>query len=186
MGLGTIPFSNKRCQPEFSRLASIIIIKSFVGCLIIVVQCLLYLIYFSHLLTNHLLLVYRFKMSVRLVILVLSVLGLAANASAMDRWAALSMIESGDNDRAVGPGGEVSRFQIRPELWPGGNPLDSQAALTAAQEVMLPRLDQFQQSHKRAATDFEFYVLWNAPWQADHPSKIVTERARRFVNLVQR
>jgi hypothetical protein len=110
----------------------------------------------------------------------------AANAAAMDRWAALSMIESGDNDNAVGPGGEISRFQIRPELWPGGNPLDDRIALTAAQGIMAPRLLEFQKSHQRAATDFEFYVLWNAPWQADHPSKIVTERARRFANLVQR
>ena len=104
----------------------------------------------------------------------------------MDRWAALSMIESGDNDNAVGPGGEISRFQIRPELWPGGNPQDNRIALAAAQEIMEPRLLEFQKDHKRAATDFEFYILWNAPWQADHPSKTVTERARRFVNLVQR
>jgi hypothetical protein len=104
----------------------------------------------------------------------------------MDRWAALSMIESGNNDHAVGPGGEISRFQIRPELWPGGNPQDSHAALAAAQEIMRSRLEQFQQSHKRPATDFEFYVLWNAPWQSDHPSRSVTERARRFSNLVQR
>jgi hypothetical protein len=108
-----------------------------------------------------------------------------ANASAMDRWSALSMIESGDDDRAVGPGGEISRFQIRRELWPGGNPEDLQVALSAAHEIMQARLDAFQKSHKRAATDFEFYVLWNAPWQADHPSATVTERARRFVNLVQ-
>src|ERR1700733_889271 len=110
----------------------------------------------------------------------------ATNAQAMDRWAALSMIESGDNDSAVGPGGEISRFQILPELWPGGNPLDGQVALAAAQEIMRTRLEEFKQSHKRPATDFEFYVLWNAPWQADHPSKSVTERARRFSNLVQR
>jgi hypothetical protein len=110
----------------------------------------------------------------------------ATNVQAMDRWAALSMIESGDNDHAVGPGGEISRFQILPELWPGGNPLDGQVALAAAQEIMSSRLQEFQQSHKRSVTDFEFYVLWNAPWQADHPSKSVAERARRFSNLVQR
>jgi len=112
--------------------------------------------------------------------------GLATTTSAMDRWAALSMIESGDNDRAVGPGGEISRFQIRPELWPGGNPQDNQIALTAAQEIMLTRIEQFRKSHQRPPTDFEFYVLWNAPWQVDHPSVAVTERARRFSNLVQR
>src|SRR5208282_4520019 len=105
---------------------------------------------------------------------------------AMDRWAALSMIESGDNDRAVGPGGEISRFQIRPELWPGGDPQNTQIALAAAQQIMLPRIEQFRRSHQRLPTDFEFYVLWNAPWQVDHPSNAVTERARRFSNLIQR
>ena len=104
--------------------------------------------------------------------------------SGMDRWAALSMIESGDNDRAIGPDGEISRFQIRPALWPGGNPGNAQLALAAAQQIMLPRVEEFKKSHQRLPTDFEFYVLWNAPWQADHPSASVTERARRFSNLV--
>ena len=125
-------------------------------------------------------------MNVRfLVILVLASLGLAKPAFAMDRWEALSMIESGNNDRAVGAVGEVSRYQIRPELWPGGNPLNPKEALTAAQKTMIPRLTRFERSHKRQPTDFEFYVLWNAPWQADHPSGIVKERAQRFANLVQ-
>src|ERR1035438_10155530 len=35
-------------------------------------------------------------------------LGVPTVASAMDRWAALSMIESGDDDNAIGPGGEIS------------------------------------------------------------------------------
>jgi hypothetical protein len=105
---------------------------------------------------------------------------------AMDRWAALSMIESGDDDRAVGSRGEVSRFQIRPELWPGGNSQNLQDALAAARKVMKPRLEAFEMSHGRPATDIEFYVLWNAPWDVDHPSKTVMERARRFSNLVQR
>ena len=125
-------------------------------------------------------------MNVRfLVILALASFGLARPAFAMDRWEALSMIESGNNDHAVGAVGEVSRYQIRPELWPGGNPLNPQEALTAAQKTMVPRLSRFERSHKRQPTDFEFYILWNAPWQADHPSGIVKERARRFANLVQ-
>ena len=111
---------------------------------------------------------------------------LPMSVPAMDRWSALSMIESGDNDHAVGPRGEVSRFQIRPELWPGGNSRNAQNALAAAKEVMKPRLASFEKAHGRPATDFEFYVLWNAPWQADHPSQTVAERARRFSNLIQR
>jgi hypothetical protein len=103
----------------------------------------------------------------------------------MDRWAALSMIESGDDDHAIGAGGEISRFQIQRKLWPGGDPQNPQVALAVAQEIMRPRLAGFQQSHQRVATDFEFYVLWNAPWQVDHPGAVVTERARRFANLVE-
>jgi hypothetical protein len=110
---------------------------------------------------------------------------LVVTVSAMDRWSALSMIESGDDDHAIGAGGEVSRFQIRRELWPGGDPENPQVALAVAREIMRPRLTGFQQSHKREATDFEFYVLWNASWQTDHPTTIVMERARRFANLVQ-
>jgi hypothetical protein len=117
--------------------------------------------------------------------LILAGLALATTASAMDRWAALSMIESGDDDNAIGPGGEISRFQIRRKLWPGGDSQDPKIALTVAQKIMEPRLTAFHQSHQREATDFEFYVLWNAPWQVDHPSAVVTERARRFANLVQ-
>ena len=112
-------------------------------------------------------------------------LGVPTVASAMDRWAALSMIESGDDDNAIGPGGEISRFQIRPKLWPGGDPHNPQVARVVAQQLMQPRLAGFLKSHKREVTDFEFYVLWNAPWQADHPSPVVTERARRYANLVE-
>ena len=117
--------------------------------------------------------------------MILACLGLVTSATAMDRWAALSMIESGDNDHAIGAGGEISRFQIQRKLWPGGDPKDPQLALAVAQEIMRPRLAGFQQSHQRMATDFEFYVLWNAPWQVDHPSAVVTERGRRFANLVE-
>jgi hypothetical protein len=137
------------------------------------------------LLTDGWLLAYWFIMAVRLAILFFFGLVLIEPASAMDRWAALSMIESGDNDDAIGTCGEISRFQIRRDLWPGGDPQNAQVALAAAQQIMHPRLDRFQQGHQREATDFEFYVLWNAPWQADHPSVAVAERARRFANLVQ-
>jgi len=96
------------------------------------------------------------------------------------------MLESGNNDYAVGQRGEVSRYQILPNLWPGGNPQNHQEALAAAKEIMHVRLAKFEKNHGRAATDFEFYVLWNAPWKADHPSKAVSDRAQRFLNLVQR
>ena len=79
----------------------------------------------------------------------------------------------------------ASRFQIRHKLWPGGDAQNPEVALAVGQEIMRARLAGFQLNHKREATNFEFFVLWNAPWQADHPSAVVTERARRFANLVE-
>ena len=109
---------------------------------------------------------------------------LAANAMAMDRWAALAMLESGDDDRTIGRAGEISRYQIRRELWPGGNPLDGRVSLANARRIMAARVAAFERSHGRAPDDFEFYVLWNAPAQVDHPHLAVAGRARLFVNLV--
>lgn len=136
-------------------------------------------------LTNNGLPIIGFPMRIRLIFLFSACMGLATAASAMDRWAALSMIESGDNNSAVGPAGEISCFQIQQYLWPGGDPQNRELALSVAQELMRARTAKFQQIHKREATDFEFYVLWNAPRQTDHPSAVVTERARRFANLVE-
>lgn len=124
----------------------------------------------------------RFRLLLTLSVLVFGF----HTAYAMDRWAALSMLETGNDDNAVGSNGEVSRFQIRPQLWPGGNPQDGQFALSVAQDIMQARVTAFQKSHNRPPTDFEFYVLWNAPVQADHPSKVVIDRAQRFENLVRR
>ena len=43
--------------------------------------------------------------------------GICLQLQAMDRWAALSQIESGDDDHAVGAAGEISRYQLKPEIW---------------------------------------------------------------------
>jgi len=116
----------------------------------------------------------------------LAALGVVCSASGMNRWKALSMLESGDNDYAVGRCGEISRFQIRAEYWPGGNPHDASDALAVARQIMNTRVVQFEQTHGRQPTNFEFYILWNAPAEVDHPVACVAERARRFVNLVGR
>ena len=121
------------------------------------------------------------ELSVKILLLALI---LSTHALAMDRWTALAMLESGGDDHTVGPSGEISRYQIRPELWPGGNPSDAQVALTNAQHIMSPRLAIFERSHHRAPDDFEFYILWNAPAQINHPRPAVADRARRFANLV--
>jgi hypothetical protein len=111
---------------------------------------------------------------------------LVLNASAMDRWVALSMIESGDNDYAVGTAGEISRYQIKPEFWPGGDPSNAHAALATARQIMRARVEAFERAHGRSPSDFEFYILWNAPGEVNHPHAVVQERARRFENLIQK
>ena len=116
----------------------------------------------------------------------LAALGVVTSASGMNRWDALSMLETGNDDSAVGRCGEISRYQIRAELWPGGNPQNPQTALTAARNIMQARTSCFQKSHGRSPSDFEFYVLWNAPAEVDHPVSCVVERAQRYVNLVKR
>jgi hypothetical protein len=110
---------------------------------------------------------------------------------AMDRWAALSQIETRDNDNAIGAAGEISRFQIKPNLWRRYARTDAdwknpQQALATAQELMKERCAAFQHSYNRSPTDFEFYVLWNAPSQIERPCKVVRERAERFSRLVSR
>jgi hypothetical protein len=116
--------------------------------------------------------------------ILLLLLIMTMNAMAVDRWTALGLVESGGNDQIIGRAGEVSRYQIRPELWEGGDPLDTRTALANARQIMDARVDAFERSHGRQPDDFEFYVLWNAPAQIDHPHRAVAARARRFVNLI--
>ena len=119
-----------------------------------------------------------------------AVLGVCLQLHAADRWEALSLVESGDNDRAVGPGGEVSRYQMKPETWrryastnaDWSNPQD---ALVVAKAIMQERCAVFESSTHRPPTDFEFYVLWNAPAQVLRPGRTVSSRAERFCNLIR-
>src|SRR5579883_354031 len=115
----------------------------------------------------------------------------STSVQAMDRWSALSQIETRDDDNAVGAAGEISRYQMKPLLWrryargdaDWKNPLH---ALAAAQELMKERCANFERSYNRPPSDFEFYVLWNAPAQIERPRKAVRERAERFCRLVTR
>ena len=115
--------------------------------------------------------------------------GLSLRLHGMDRWAALSEIESGNSDCAVGAAGEVSRYQMKPEVWrqyaaTNADWQKPEDALKTAREVMKDRCAAFEQMFHRQPTDFEFYVLWNAPGQIRKPAKSIRERAERFCNLV--
>lgn len=112
-----------------------------------------------------------------------------AQAPAMDRWAALAELESNNNDNALGSAGEVSRYQMRPDIWRRYAPTNADwrnpaEALPVAKQIMHGRLVEFQRTFGRSPTDFEFYILWNAPGQIQHPVRAVRARAERFSNLV--
>jgi hypothetical protein len=108
-----------------------------------------------------------------------------------DRWTALSMLESGDNDRAIGKAGEISRFQILKEEWRSVTPsrryTDPSLAKVVAEELMKRRVAAFSQVYRREPSDYEFYVLWNAPGQVlnRQVTRTVAERAKRFRNLCE-
>ena len=119
---------------------------------------------------------------------------------ALDRYAALSMIESGNNDKAVGSSGEVSRFQILPSVWNYQtnlvhvfdmrtkqilvqSPTNKLTALEVAMGIQSERQFNFYEKNKREPTDAEFYLLWHCPAHVLHPSRCETEIARRFANL---
>jgi len=116
----------------------------------------------------------------------------AGSAFSMDRFAALSMIESGDDDFANGRHTEVSRFQIRREVWlqttnaPISDATNAVVARAVTELIAAKRCQDFEKKRGRVPTDFEFYVLWNAPAQVDKPAPAVRARAERFVNLVEK
>jgi hypothetical protein len=130
-------------------------------------------------------------MKPKVTLLALVLAGTCFSSAGMDRWAALSQIESGDNDKAIGKKGEISRYQILPDVWTAfasenanwENPRD---ALAVAKVAMKKRCADFEQTFHRAPTDFEFYVLWNAPAQIERAGSVVSERAKRFCNLLSK
>ncbi len=107
----------------------------------------------------------------------------------MDRLSALSMIETGDNDRMVGRAGEISRFQILKREWRSVTNSTRYSDPKVAKAVTLTLLDRrvqkFEERFNRPPTNFEFYALWNAPTQVlqRRVSRTVAERCQRYANL---
>ena len=114
---------------------------------------------------------------------------LPACAFGMDRSAALSMLETGNNDRAVGSAGEISRYQVRKVEWRSvtnsPNYSDSETARKVMLKIMDRRVEAFKAHFGRTPSDYEYYALWNAPAQAleGKLSRAVAERCERFANL---
>ena len=107
----------------------------------------------------------------------------------MDRLAALSMIETGNNDRMVGRAGEISRYQILKREWRSvtnsARYADPETAKAVTMKLIDRRVQAFQAAYNRPPTNFEYYALWNAPAQVleGRVSRVVAERCRRYANL---
>lgn len=111
------------------------------------------------------------------------------------RLEAISLIETADNDRIIGNKGEVSRYQIMPFVWKqysrSRNYRDPKEARRIAQQHLQALEELFRRKTRRAPTEFDMYVMWNAgPYyyakREFSPTRIapsIRERAERFVNL---
>lgn len=115
--------------------------------------------------------------------------------SAMDRWAALSMLESGDCDTCIGPGGEVSRYQITIDNWrsyvvlgTAQEAADPHLAKIVAQQIMFERIMRYEKTlyPMRAINTGEFALLWHCPARVKHPRPADLDYAQRFYNLVHK
>ena len=78
----------------------------------------------------------------------------------MDRLAALSMIETGNNDRMVGRAGEISRYQILKAEWRSVTNSTRYTDPATAKAVTLKLLDRrvqnFRETYHRTPTNYEF------------------------------
>jgi hypothetical protein len=98
--------------------------------------------------------------------LICSVILWAGAASAMSFWTALAEIESGGNDYVVGNVGEISRYQIRPEVWQAYSSsrryTDPAVALPIAEKYMAKLKRDFERATGRAATESDCVILWKS------------------------
>lgn len=111
------------------------------------------------------------------------------------RIEALGMIESGNNDYAIGSVGEISRYQIRPTVWHSYSASRSYTDVRVASGVARSHLDYlqawFRKRASREASNFDIYVLWNAGptyylrrgFSPERVHRTIGERAERFANL---
>lgn len=125
-------------------------------------------------------------------LVLLLVLSVPMFSFGMDRLSALSMLETGNNDRAIGRAGEVSRYQVLRREWKSvtnsADYTNSETARAVVLRIMEKRTQAFEASFGRSPSHFEFYALWNAPSQVmeRRVTRIVAERSQRFANLCER
>jgi hypothetical protein len=137
------------------------------------------------------------KLGIILMLAVLAPMLPAAATAGLSPLEAISMIESGNNDAAIGPAGEVSRYQIQPRVWRQLSESNAYEDAAVASSVAQQHLDWLYRFYKertgRVADDFDLYVMWNAgadyyrragfAREKVHPK--IRGRAERYVNLRQ-
>jgi hypothetical protein len=113
------------------------------------------------------------------------------------RQYALGMIETGNNDSAVGGLGEVSRYQIMPSVWKHYSSSRSYRNLDVATEVARQHWTSlyayFKKKNEREPTNFDMYVMWNTRhghyaargFSPERLHPVIRDRAQRFTNLVE-
>jgi hypothetical protein len=113
------------------------------------------------------------------------------------RQYALGMIETGNNDGAIGGLGEVSRYQIMPSVWKHYSSSRSYRNLDVATEVARQHwtslYEYFKNKTEREPTNFDMYVLWNTrhghyaakEFTPVRLNPVIRDRAQRFTNLVE-
>jgi hypothetical protein len=128
------------------------------------------------------------------LILIMALAAPSAQAG-LSRLEALSMIESGDDDAAVGQVGEVSRYQIQPWIWRQYSRLadyqNRELATQVAEKHLLALERLFRGRAKRDLDDFDLYVLWNAGptyyarigYSKSRVNPVIRNRAQRYANL---
>ncbi len=122
------------------------------------------------------------------------------NSSSLDEklFFALGMIESGNDDQGIGSAGEVSRYQIHPAVWKGYSESrdyqNPEVSLQVARRHWNYLSGYFRDKAGREPTPFDMYVMWNTRFgyyagkgfDPSRLSRVIRERAQRFVNLVNR
>ena len=109
---------------------------------------------------------------------------------------ALGEIESGNDDLAIGAAGEITRYQILPNIWKLYDPdmsrtSDVNYAGEITVKILQHRHGKFTEAMKRQPNTKELYALWNAPgifanigYDYDRLPAIIKDRCERFGNLV--
>lgn len=100
-------------------------------------------------------------------------------------FAALSQLESNDNDRAHGRHGEISRYQILRRVWHQATSLSVRYATDPEISFSVAVSIVFNRTHGNIITPKEFAIAWHCP-NAHRLNREQREYVSRFCNLVEK